>query len=129
MIVPKDCDWHLLAGDSAAAPAIGRRLAELPTGARAIVIAQLDDLAPLELGSCAMQVAVQQAATGSALVEAINAMVLPPGDGYAGCAGEARAMAQVREILVADKAHPSESMRIAAYWKRGAADFHEDLVR
>ena len=129
MVVPKDYDWHLLAGDATAAPAIGRRLAELPAGAHAIVVAQLDDLAPLELGSCPAHVAVQQVATGSAMVEAINAVALPPGQGYAWCAGEARVMAQVREILVADKGHPRESMRIAAYWKRGAADFHEDLVR
>ena len=38
-------------------------------------------------------------------------------------------MARLRNLLIAAKAHPRESMRVAAYWKRGAADFHDDLTR
>ena len=34
MVVPTDYAWYLLAGDATAAPAIGRRLGELPAGAR-----------------------------------------------------------------------------------------------
>lgn len=49
MVVPTDYDWHLLIGDATAAAAIGRRLAELPEGARAIVVAQLADTAILEV--------------------------------------------------------------------------------
>jgi NADPH-dependent ferric siderophore reductase len=30
-------------------------------------------------------------------------------------------------VLVDEKALPKEAMRISAYWKLGAADFHEDL--
>ncbi len=38
-VVPDDFDWYLFIGDETALPAIGRRLEELRTGARAIVVA------------------------------------------------------------------------------------------
>ena len=65
--------------------------------------------------------------TDDELVSALRALPWPPGDGFAWCAGEASTMARVRELLLRDKAHPKEAMRVAAYWKRGAADFHETL--
>ncbi|MEO7940769.1 MAG: siderophore-interacting protein [Burkholderiaceae bacterium] len=129
MVVPKDYDWHLLAGDATAAPAMARRLAELPGSARAIVVAELGDLAPLELDRCAPEVELQQVSSASDWVAAIDAMQLPPGDGYVWCAGEARTMARARDILMVDKAHPRGAMRIAAYWKSGATDYHEELSR
>src|SRR5262245_53982449 len=50
-IIPTNFDWHLLMGDDTAVPAIARRLAELPTGTRAVVVAEVDgpaDQVPLE---------------------------------------------------------------------------------
>ncbi len=41
-IIPTNFDWHLLIGDETAIPAIGRRLAELPAGTRAVVLAEVD---------------------------------------------------------------------------------------
>ena len=41
-IIPTTYDWHLLIGDETALPAISRRLAELPAGARAVVLAEVD---------------------------------------------------------------------------------------
>jgi len=41
-IIPTAYDWHLLIGDETALPAIGRRLAELPAGARAVVLAEVE---------------------------------------------------------------------------------------
>ena len=49
------------------------------------------------------------------------------GDGYAWCAGEAACMAALRRELVDVKGHPRESIRAAAYWKRGATGHHENL--
>lgn len=129
MIVPDDYDWHLFVGDATAAPAIGRRLAELPAGANAIAIAQLADLAVLELERSAAKLRLTQVADAEALVAAVEALALPGGDGYAWAAGEAAVMARVRELLLVAKGHPREASRIAAYWKRGASDFHEELNR
>ena len=129
MVVPTDYDWHLFAGDATALPAIGRRLCELPASARAIVIVQAGELAVLELAQSSARVELRQVATADALVAAIGALQLPPGEGYAWCAGEASSMARIRGILIDQKLHPREAMRVAAYWKRGASDYHEDLAR
>ncbi len=127
MIVPTDYDWHLLVGDATAAPAIGRRLAELPPNAHALVIAQLGDLEPLELAQSAAHIELRQVLTPDDLIPALRAMTIPSGDGYVWAAGEASVMKQVRDFLLLEKMHPRDAMRVAAYWKRGALDFHEEL--
>jgi NADPH-dependent ferric siderophore reductase len=65
--------------------------------------------------------------TAEDLVEAVRELVLPQGEGFAWCAGEAATMARLREVLLVDKRHPREAARVAAYWKRGASDSHERL--
>jgi len=65
--------------------------------------------------------------SSSQFLQAMADLALPPGDGFAWCAGEAAAMARVRELLLAGKGHPREHARIAAYWKRGATAHHENL--
>jgi NADPH-dependent ferric siderophore reductase len=61
------------------------------------------------------------------LLETVRALELPPGEGYAWCAGEASAMAKLRRLLVEDKGLDRHAMRVAAYWKRGATAHHENL--
>jgi NADPH-dependent ferric siderophore reductase len=129
MIVPTDYDWHLLAGDVTAVPAIARRLEELPTGARAIVVAQVADMSPLHGVNSAAQIELRQVTSADALVDAIRALPLSAGEGYVWCAGEAAAMARVRAVLLSEKAHPRTAMRVAAYWKHGASDYHDELDR
>lgn len=129
MVIPTDYDWHLLAGDATAAPAIGRRLVELPAGARVVIVVHLHDLAPLEISHSAAQIELRQVASAMELVAAIGDVQVLPGEGFAWCAGEASAMALVRKTLLDEKAHPLEAMRVAAYWKSGAAGHHEDLSR
>ena len=43
MVIPTGFDWHLLIGDDTALPAIGRRLAELPRGARVAAVIEVGD--------------------------------------------------------------------------------------
>lgn len=126
MVVPTDYAWHLLVGDATALPAVQRRLAELPAGARATVLLQLDagDQRPLPTQG-ALQ--LQWLPDADALVAALAAWPLPAGEGFAWCAGEAGTMARLRELLLA-KGQPKEAMRVSAYWKRGAADFHAELA-
>jgi NADPH-dependent ferric siderophore reductase len=126
MIIPTDYDWHLLAGDDTALPAIRRRLEELPASSRALVIVQADEADRL-LPATQGQPGVQWVADGEQLLQAVQALQLPPGEGYAWVAGEASLMARVRGVLLADKKHPKEAMRVAAYWKPGASAHHENL--
>ena len=126
-IIPTDCDWHLLLGDETALPAIARRLEELPAGARVTVLAQAADPADRREFASAAQVTVLWASTPAELVAAAQAWELPPGDGYAWCAAEARAAAAVRRVLVEEKGHDRHAIRAAAYWKQGVVAHHENL--
>jgi NADPH-dependent ferric siderophore reductase len=126
MIVPMDYDWHLLAGDASALPAMRRRLEELPASARVIVVAAVDEEDRIAFGGAA-RAEVYWVDDADALVEAVRALPLPAGEGFAWAAGEAQAMRRLREVLAADKALPKEAMRVSAYWKRGVADHHENL--
>jgi NADPH-dependent ferric siderophore reductase len=125
-IVPLDYDWHLLAGDASALPAIARRLEELPAGARAIVFAQVgaEDRRPFA-GAADVQLTWMD--TPQQMLDAVRALQLPPGEGYAWCAGEAAEMAALRRVLVDEKGHDRHAIRAAAYWKRGASAHHENL--
>jgi NADPH-dependent ferric siderophore reductase len=125
MIVPVDFAWHVLAGDATAFPAIRRRLEELPSTARVFVLVAGETADVIELNSQA-QVQVQRLAGDAELVEAIRTLQFPQGEGFVWCAGEAAMAAQVREILQ-QKNFPREASRVSAYWKKGAADHHENL--
>lgn len=126
-IIPVDYDWHLLAGDESALPAIARRLEELPAGARVTVLLQVPDAADRRTLHSAAKVDLQWVADADELVRRVRALALPPGEGYAWCAGEAGAMAALRRVLVEEKGHDRHAVRAAAYWKRGAAAHHENL--
>jgi NADPH-dependent ferric siderophore reductase len=126
LIIPTDYEWHLFVGDETALPAIARRLEELPAGARAIVLAQVDER-DRRVFKTAANLAVQWTEQAGQLIEAVRSTELPAGDGYAWCAGEARVMAAVRRILVEDKGHDRHAIRAAAYWKQGAIAHHDNL--
>lgn len=127
MIIPPDYDWHLLAGDSTAFPAIRRRLQELPATARAIVVAMADDDADRCGFDSNAQLDLHWVSSPDELSAALSAMQLPEGEGFAWCAGEASLMARLREILRSGKGIAKESMRVSAYWRHGASNYHEQL--
>jgi NADPH-dependent ferric siderophore reductase len=54
-------------------------------------------------------------------------LTLPGGAGFVWAAGEAGAMARLRDELLVRKGHPREAARISAYWKSGASAHHEPL--
>lgn len=127
MIIDLDHDWHLLAGDASALPAIARRLEELPAGSQARVLVQVADARDERPLPSAAALQVQWVRSAEAWLQALRTAALPPGDGFVWCAGEARVMAQARELLLTHHRHPREAMRVAAYWKQGATAFHERL--
>ena len=127
MIVPTDYDWHLLAGDASALPAIRRRLLELPAGSTALVFAQVTDPLDRQLLPTRSATQVYWLADARAWVETLRTTPLPAGEGFVWCAGEASVMVQAREVLINERQLPREASRISAYWKAGAADFHETL--
>ena len=57
----------------------------------------------------------------------VQALPLPPGEGFTWGGGEASAMARLRAVLRERHQLPKEAMRIVAYWKQGASQHHENL--
>lgn len=128
MVVPTDYAWHLLAGDASALPAIARRLEELPAGTHAIVRAQVPEADRRDLAaSTRATLDLRWSTRDDEWLAHLAALELPPGEGFAWCAHEASVSARARAVLLGEKGHPKEAARVSAYWKRGTADFHEDL--
>lgn len=125
-VVPLDFDWYLLVGDETALPAVARRLEELPAGCRAIVRLHVAAADRQALASAAA-LDLQWVDSEDALLDAVRAIDLPSGHGYAWCAAEAGVAAAARRILVDEKGHDRTAIRAAAYWKRGAIAHHENL--
>ena len=125
LVIPVGFDWHWLLGDETALPAIARRLAELPATARAVVRVQLRNPQDQRALASAAQLDV---AWVDSLTDAAQALAVPAGPGYIWAAGEHSEMAALRGMLAAKPGVDAKRMRIAAYWKRGEADHHENLT-
>ncbi|HEY4079679.1 MAG TPA: siderophore-interacting protein [Burkholderiaceae bacterium] len=126
-IIPLDYDWHLFIGDETAMPAVARRLEELPVGAQAIVVLQTEDAADRRSFKTAAALSLQWVSSSDELLAATRQLVLPSGEGYAWCAGEAATTAELRRILVEEKGHDRHAIRAAAYWKQGAVAHHQNI--
>ncbi len=132
-IIPTDFDWHLLIGDETALPAIARRLGELPAGARAVVLAEVDNPADRVTLDTAADVTVtwayrEGAAAGSSdvLARTLRTLSLPGGDYYAWVACESLIAKALRAQLIAEHGANPKWMRAAGYWRRGAIAVHEN---
>lgn len=124
-------DWYLLVGDDTALPAIARRLAELPAGARAIVIAEVDNAAEEQRWQSAATVQQtwlhrdgRHAGDAEMLEGAVAACSLPAGDGYAWIACESNVARTLRQRLL-ERGLNKQWIKAAGYWKRGASATHD----
>ncbi|MGB3026670.1 siderophore-interacting protein [Paradevosia shaoguanensis] len=131
MIVPDGFDWHLLAGDETALPAIGRRLEELRPGAKALVVIEVASAAEEQTLITAADAQIQwvhrngaPAGTTGILAEALARLTLPEGRGFAYVAGEARLGREAKKLLLEERGLPPELVKIAGYWALGEADAH-----
>lgn len=130
IIIPVHFDWHLLIGDDTALPAIARRLEELPSGVRAIVIAEVaEPTARIEFSTRAdldLTWCMRSADQGDSLLSALrNRPPLPAGEGYAWAAAESAVARLLRRHLSEERGMDKSRIRAAAYWKRGAPAVHE----
>jgi NADPH-dependent ferric siderophore reductase len=131
-VIPLSFDWHLFVGDETAIPAIGRRLEELPTGTRAVVIAEVDRKGDEVAFATKANVTVAwtyrngaPAGASEGLAKALGAQSLPSGDYYAWVACESLVAKALRGQLLADCGANPKWTRAAGYWRRGAVAVHE----
>jgi len=132
-VIPVDYDWHLLVGDDTALPAIARRLEELPAGAKAVVLIEVDSAADeialtTKADADIRWVHRKGAPAGDAalLSQALRASPLPKGDYYAWVACESSAAKALRTQLLAECGARPQWTRASGYWRRGTADVHDN---
>lgn len=126
-------DHHLLIGDETALPAIRRRIAELPPGADATILAEVDGPANAEPFRSAANVETRwvyrsgvHQGSASCLAEALQDQQLPTGSYHAWVACESSDAKALRVALLA-RGVGRASLRAAGYWRRGAAASHDVL--
>ncbi|GAA2221612.1 siderophore-interacting protein [Micromonospora olivasterospora] len=122
-----DADWHLLAGDESALPAIAAALERLPVDAPAKVFVEIADGAeeqPLPSPGAVELTWLHRGdrPVGAALVEALRALDFPPGAVHAFVHGEAAFVRELRRLLRVERAVPREWLSISGYWRRGMDD-------
>jgi NADPH-dependent ferric siderophore reductase len=131
-IIPTSYDWHLLVGDETGLPAIGRRLAELPAGARAVVMIEIgassDEIAlPTQANATIVWVHRNDAEPGrtDVLAKTLAKLTFPKGDYYAWIACESVIAKELRQQLIAKHGANPKWVRASGYWRRGEAAIHE----
>lgn len=119
-------DWHLLVGDESALPAIGAAIEQLPPGARATVLIEVEDESEEQKfgGSGDVDVtwfhrAGSTAARGDDLVAAVEALDFPPGDTQVFVHGEAGFVFRIRKHLFETRALPRTRVSLSGYWRLG----------
>jgi NADPH-dependent ferric siderophore reductase len=119
-------DWHLLAGDESALPAIAAAVEQLPPRATARVFVEVegpeDEQKLLGPGGDVAVVWLHRGGrpVGEALVEAVTRTDLPPGDVQVFVHGEAGFVKELRRFVRVDRGIPRERLSVSGYWRRGA---------
>ncbi|QLE71312.1 siderophore-interacting protein [Streptomyces rectiverticillatus] len=117
-------DWHLLAGDESALPAIAASLERIPAGARVhafVEIAGPEEEQKLELAEGVEVTWLHrgEAPVGELLVEAVRALDFPAGDVQAFVHGEAGFVKELRRYLRVEREVPRGRLSVSGYWRRG----------
>lgn len=124
MVIAPTFDWWLLVGDETALPAIGRRIEELPAGARIISVVTVADKS--EEQSFTTQAdhqatwvhrSLDRADDAEPILAALKTLDLPDGGGFVWIAAEARVA----------RGHPLQWTKASGYWLKGVADAHDKL--
>jgi NADPH-dependent ferric siderophore reductase len=131
-IIPMSYDWHLLVGDETGLPAIGRRLSELPAGARFVVVVEVDTSSdeialPTQASATIVWAHRNRAEPGRSdvLAKTLAKLNLPKGDYYGWVACESVIAKELRQQLIAKHGANPKWMRASGYWRRGAPAIHE----
>ncbi|WJY37291.1 siderophore-interacting protein [Streptomyces sp. P9-2B-2] len=117
-------DWHLLAGDESALPAIAASLARMPAGVPVhafIEVAGPEERQELDVPAGAEVTWLYRGAApvGRELVAAVRALAFPSGRVQAFVHGEAGFVKELRRLLRVEREIPREDLSISGYWRTG----------
>ncbi|MFI9344399.1 siderophore-interacting protein [Streptomyces sp. NPDC052773] len=117
-----DADWHLLAGDESALPAIAAALEALPDGARVrafVEVAGPEEEQKIDSDAEVVWLHRGDRPVGQALVEAVRTLRFPEGRVHAFVHGEAACVKELRRLLRVEHQVPREDLSISGYWRLG----------
>ncbi|AGZ43810.1 siderophore-interacting protein [Actinoplanes friuliensis] len=119
-----DADWHLLAGDESALPAISAALESMPAGAQVKAFIEIEDPAEEQKLETAADADITwlhrgDRPHGDLLVPAVRALTFPPGQVHAFVHGEATFVKDLRGLLRVEHGLPMSQLSISGYWRRG----------
>ena len=132
-----DADWHLLAGDESALPAIAAAIEAMPAGAPVKAVVEVAgpedevtiatdailDLVWVHRGGTADQVGEDRAGDNAPLIAAVREVEWLPGTPQVFIHGEAQAvMKNLRGYIRKEREVPAEWCSISGYWRRGATE-------
>jgi NADPH-dependent ferric siderophore reductase len=123
----------LLIGDETALPAINRRLEELPSGASALAVVEVDDFDwPSPESRAGLEVVwvkrdSANAAPAHVLMERLRTLALPPENCFAWVALESQSARAIRRYLREERGIEKQWIKAAAYWQRGEAGVHDRI--
>lgn len=117
-------DWHLMAGDESALPAIAASVERLAAGARAHVFVEVAGRAEEQKLDTVADVDVRwlhrgEARVGALLVPEVGALAFPPGDVQAFVHGEAGFVKELRRLLLVERGVSRQRVSISGYWRLG----------
>jgi NADPH-dependent ferric siderophore reductase len=117
-------DWHLLAGDESALPAIAASLERLPPSARAHAFIEVSGPEEEQKLETAGDVAITwlhrgDAPVGAALVRAVSEFEFPPGAVQVFVHGEAGCVKELRRLLFVERGVPRQGQSLSGYWRVG----------
>lgn len=123
-------DWHLIAGDDTALPAIGTILEALPSGAKAHAFIEVIDASEEQKLESKADVHITwlhrgKEAAGHALEKAVREAKLPAGRPAIWVACEANVMRSIRRHLINDRGIDRSTLYTRGYWKVGESN-HPD---
>lgn len=119
-----DADWHLLAGDESALPAIAASLERMPAGATVhalIEVAGPEEEQHLDLPHGIRPVWLHRGTQrpGSRLLAAVRELDFPAGQVQAFVHGEAGFVKELRHHLRRERGIAREQLSISGYWRLG----------
>ncbi|POM22456.1 Vibriobactin utilization protein ViuB [Actinomadura rubteroloni] len=119
-----DADWHLLAGDESALPAIAAALERIGDGVPVRAFVEVADAAErqdIKVPGGAELTWLERSGrpVGEALVAAVRALEFPAGTVHAFVHGEAGFVRDLRRYLRVERGIPLDRLSISGYWRTG----------
>jgi NADPH-dependent ferric siderophore reductase len=121
-----DADWHLLAGDLSAVPAIASALEALPADATGVALIEVDAAdAVLDLiapPGVEVRWIVDPEHLTTRLADAVGALDWPGGRVQVFAHGERESMKTLRRVLFDDRGLDRAQVSLSGYWARGRTE-------